>query len=186
MRDEEITELFFARNESALEAAERKYGAYCLAVAENILHDKEDAAECLNSTLLGAWNAIPPEKPRNLKIYLAKLTRNLAVNRLKAKTAEKRGGGENEALLDELSECITGGRDVEEEFIAKELGESINRFIGGLPKKESGIFIRRYFFGEAPAEIAERFGISANGVSVILHRLRKKLRKELEREGYIQ
>ena len=185
MRDDEIIALYFLRDENAITASAEKYGAYCRTVAENILRDSEDADECLNSALLGAWNSIPPNSPENLKIFLAKITRNLALNKLKAKTAEKRGGGETAAVLDELSECIPSGENIEDKIIAKELEKSVNLFVSKLPKRERNVFIRRYFFMESADIIGERYSLSPNSVGVILHRIRKKLRKHLEKEGYI-
>lgn len=185
MKDSEIVELYFERNEEAIEKTSEKYGAYCKAVAENILKNPEDSEECLNSALLCLWNSVPPEKPGNLKIFLAKITRNLALNTLKAKFAEKRGGKEGFAAFDELSECIPAGNSIEESFDAAELEKAINDFAKNLPEKERNIFIRRYFFFESPKEIAERYSFSENRVSVILHRIRKKLRKHLEKEGFL-
>lgn len=185
MRDEEIIGLYFERSEKALAETAEKYGGYCRTVAENILRDPQDAEECFNSALLGAWNSIPPNSPLNLKIYLAKITRNIALNRLRAQTAGKRGGGESFAVLDELSELIPSGESIEDGFAAKELGESINRFAKKLPMRERDIFIRRYFFLESAEVIGERYALSGNNVAVILHRIRKKLKKHLEKEGYI-
>ncbi len=87
--------------------------------------------------------------------------------------------------MEELSESVSAGENVEEGYLAKELGESINLFIENLPEKERKIFIRRYFFFETPERIGERFGFSPNRVSVILHRTRKKLKKHLEEEGIL-
>ena len=185
MKDSEIIELYFERNEEAIEKTSEKYGVYCKTVAENILKNPEDSEECLSSALFVLWNSIPPQKPENLKIFLAKITRNLALNTLKAKFAEKRGGKEGFAAFDELSECIPAENSIEESFDAAELEKAINDFAKNLPEKERNIFIRRYFFFESPKEIAERYSFSENRVSVILHRIRKKLRKHLEKEGFL-
>ncbi len=182
MRDEEIIDLYFERNELALSETEKKYKGYCFSVAENILGDRQDAEECVNSALLGVWNSVPPNRPKNLKMFVAKTARNIALNKLKAKLTQKRGGNEVFAVFEELSELAS--EDTESDFEAKELGESINRFAGELKERERNIFIRRYFFMESPGEIGERYKISPNGVSVILHRLRKKLKKHLEKEGF--
>ena len=185
MKDSEIVELYFERNEEAIEKTSEKYGAYCKAVAENILKNPEDSEECVNFALLQLWNSVPPEKPENLKMFLAKITRNLAINNLKAKFAEKRGGKEGFAAFDELSECIPSKNNVEESFDEKELEKVINEFVKNLPEKERNIFIRRYFFFESPKKIGERYDFSENRVSVILHRIRKKLQKHLEKEGFL-
>ena len=185
MKDLEIVELYFERNEEAIEKTSEKYGAYCRTVAENILKNPEDSEECLNTALLRLWNSVPPEKPENLKIFLAKITRNLAVNKLKMNLAEKRGGKNEVFAFEELSECVPAKNSVEEGFDAAELEKSINRFAKNLPEKERNIFIRRYFFFESPKEIGGRYAFSENRVSVILHRIRKKLRKHLEKEGFL-
>lgn len=184
MLDDEIIALYFERKESAIEETAKKYGAYCRTVAENILHNSQDSEEILNSLWLGAWNSIPPNQPQNFKIYLAKITRSLALNRLKEKNAGKRGGGFADSPFDELSECLPSGENTEEGFIAKELGESINLFAKKLPQKERNVFIRRYFFGESLDEIGRRYGISQNNAAVILLRTRKKLKKHLEKGGW--
>ncbi|MBQ3560395.1 MAG: sigma-70 family RNA polymerase sigma factor [Oscillospiraceae bacterium] len=186
MNDEEIIALYFERNEAAIEESENKYKSYCLAAAENILDSKEDAEECFNSALLAVWNSIPPQKPNNLKIYIAKITRNFALNKLKEKTAEKRGGGKTEVVMEELAECVPAKENTEDAFDAMELEKSINRFAKNLPEKERNFFIRRYFFMETLHKIAERYGTSENGAAVILCRVRKKLKKHLEKEGFIQ
>ena len=73
MEDFEIIELYFKKDETAIKKTSEKYGAYCKAVAENILKNPEDSEECFSSALLSLWNSIPPEKPENLKMYLAKI-----------------------------------------------------------------------------------------------------------------
>lgn len=185
MEDEEIIRLYFERNEEALSESEKKFGGYCITVAENILGNTEDSLECFNSALFNAWNSIPPEKPNSLKIYLAKITRNLAINRLKAEKTIKRGSGTFADAIDELSDVISSKEDIEENYIAKELEAAINAFIKNLPEKERNVFIRRYFFFESPEVIGKKFKISENHTGVILHRIRKKLRKHLEKEGFL-
>lgn len=107
--DSTILSLFEARCEDAVAECERKYGGYCKAIALRILGNGEDAEECVNDTLLAAWNSIPPAKPVCFRLYLAKLARNAALHRYEKRAAEKRGGGELPAVLEELAECLSGG-----------------------------------------------------------------------------
>ena len=106
MQDSQIIELYFSRDEQAIIKTAEKYGGYCATIATNILHDSFDSEECVNDAYLAAWNSIPPARPEHLSSYLAKLTRNIALNRYKAKNAERRGGGEFAVSLDELGDCI--------------------------------------------------------------------------------
>ena len=184
MQDEKIVQLYWDRDEEAIRETEEKYGTYCDAVAWNILHDREDSRECVNDTLLRAWNAMPPQRPQKLRMFLAKITRNLAFDKYKAKTAAKRGG-ETELVLYELAECVAAGESLEETVIVGELVAAVNRFVAALPARERNVFIRRYFFTETTAQIGERYALSVKNVTVILSRTRRKLRVFLEKGGYL-
>ena len=185
MEDSRIIELYWQRSENAITETDKKYGAYCSTVAFNILLNQEDAEECVNDTWLGAWDAIPPHRPSMLRAFLAKITRNLSIKRLEKRLADKRGGTAECIVLDELEECIGDPTDVEGIAEANALEELIRRFVRKLPERDGNLFVRRYFFTDSIASIAERYRISENHVMVILSRIRKKLKKELMKEGFI-
>jgi len=185
VEDYKIIELYWQKNEDAIRETDRKYGTYCFFIADNILHNKEDSEECVNDTWLSTWNAIPPQKPRILQMYLAKITRNLSFNRFIARSAKKRGGGEINLVLDELAECIAGESDVAREYEAKELAQCIRLFVRALPDRDGNVFVRRYFFTEPIWEIARRYDLTENNVLVILSRTRKKLKRHLIKEGFL-
>ena len=184
MRDDEILRLFEARSEGAIPAAEARYGACCRAVARGVLGSEEDAEECVNDALFAAWQAIPPEKPRSLPAYLARLTRNLACSRLRRETAAKRGGGELPLILDELGECVPGRTNVEAELEGRELLRAIDAWLDTLPRKKRQLFLCRYWYAAPIPELARRFGMTEGAVSVSLHRLRAGLRDDLRKRGY--
>ena len=84
MKDETIVELYWKRDASAISATDEAYGAYCRALAFRILGSREDAEECANDTWVRLWNAIPPQRPRSLRMFAAKIARNLAFYRCEA------------------------------------------------------------------------------------------------------
>lgn len=184
MEDSKIVELYLQKNENAIKETNRKYGAYCFAIADNILHNKEDSEECVNDTWLKTWNAIPPQKPTKLQMFLAKITRNLSFNRFNSRSAKKRGGGEIIFVLDELAECLANESDIVSEYESKELGRCVRIFVRSLPERDGNIFVRRYFFTEPIAEIAKKYGLTENNIMVILSRTRKKLKNRLIKEGF--
>ena len=179
MTDERIIELFWQRNESAVKAVAVKYGTYCGVVCGNILRSSEDKDECLNDTWLRAWNSIPPQKPKNLKMFLAKIARNLAIDRYKRQNAVKRGNGETALILDELEECISNKDNVENAVIAKEIDVAINDFLKTLSERDRNIFIRRYFYADTAEKIAKQYALTVNNIMVILTRTRAKLKNYL-------
>lgn len=184
MEDEAILKLYFARDERAVQETERKYGRYCFMLADTILHNREDSEETVSDTWLKTWNAIPPKKPDVLKLFLAKITRNLAFTRWRGYSAQKRGGGELDLVLDELGQCVAAPGQVEDHLNGKELALTIRAFLDTLPEKEQNIFLRRYFFVEDSEEIARRYGMKRATVLRTLSRTREKLRAHLRKEGY--
>ena len=174
MSDEEIISLFFARDEQALVYTEAKYGPYCFALANAILPIREDAEETVSDTYLKAWQTIPPKRPSVLRMFLAKITRNLAFSRWRNLTAQKRGSGALPLVLEELETMLE----------AKELTRTIAAFLDTLPKRDSNIFLRRYFFLEDASAISARYGLRRDAVNQSLSRTRKKLKAHLIQEGY--
>ena len=184
MNDAEIVQLYWDRDERAISATSEKYEHYCAFIARNILGNREDAEECVNDTYMRAWNAMPPHRPGILSTFLGKLTRNAALNRYQHDTAEKRGGGEAPAVLEEIAELVSGTDTVEQEMDRRELVRAIDAFLDSLPADRRRLFICRYWYFDSISDLASRFGITENHASVILSRLRAKLRDYLLTRGF--
>ena len=182
MEDAAIVSLYWARDERALSESSEKYGTFCAGIAHGILKNPEDAEECVNDTWLRAWDAIPPARPSPLRAFLGRITRNLSFDRWRAARAAKRGGGQTEALLDELSECLPGGT-VEQDFDARRTAAAISRFLRTEPPLRRQLFLRRYWYGDSVAELAARFRMREGTVKSTLARLRTRLQAALGREG---
>lgn len=183
MDDSRIIELFYARSDQAITELSNKYGAVCGKVARNILNNKLDAEECVNDAYLAAWNTIPPNRPDPLLTYICRIVRNLSTARYHANTALKRNSCYDTAL-DELEECLASPANVEMEITAKELSGVLDRFLDTLDQDTRVMFVRRYWYSDPIPEIAARFRMSNNNVSVRLLRTRGKLKKYLKKEGY--
>ncbi len=184
MEDTKIISLYFARDEQAVAETDKKYGTYCFSLANGILRDPQDAEEAVSDTYLKTWNAIPPQRPQVLKLFLARIVRNLSFSRWRSLSARKRGGGEAALALEELGECIPGRETPEDHLNARELERTIRSFLDTLPQREQNIFLRRYFFLEESTVIAQRYGMRPATVLRTLSRTRGKLKDYLNREGY--
>lgn len=184
MQDEQILDLYFARDEQAIRESETKYGGYCRKVAGNILTVDQDVEEAVSDTWLHAWNAIPPQRPTVLRLFFAKITRNCAYNIYRTQAAQKRGSGELVLALEELGECVSPGSDPAQAVDAKALAASIRGFLESIPLRERRVFILRYFYVENAASIACKCGLTQSNVLQILSRTRRKLKSYLIREGY--
>lgn len=184
MDDNHILDLLFDRNEDGLEHTRLKYGQRLLRSAMNILNNYQDAEECVNDTLLNAWNAIPPARPTMFGAFLAKISRNLAINKWKSSNASRRGGTDTTVLLGELEDCVPSTQGVESQYESKLVSQAINDCLATLNQSARIAFILRYFHGESMASVCARLNMSESKAKSLLHRTRKKMKAHLEKEGF--
>ena len=183
MDDKMIIDLFWQRSEKAITETSAKYGSFCHSISYRILHNKQDAEECVNDTWLRTWDSIPPHKPKKLSVYLGRITRNLSLDRYKKYNAEKRKAARTAEALEELSECISGGDNVSDYVDKLALAELIEGFLRKQTEEKRNIFVRRYWYFDSIREISAAYGISETNVSTILLRMRAQLKDELLKEG---
>ncbi len=182
MDDLQIIGLFFARSEEALRETQAKYGKLCFRIAQNILGSDADAEECVNDAYLSLWNTIPPQRPLNLAAYVARLVRNISLNRLRFNSAAKRNV-QAEVSLSELADTLPDHL-AQAELDKRQLGKLISAFLWREPEHSRNVFIRRYFFLDSIQDIAARYSYSESKVKSMLFRTRNRLRNYLLKEGY--
>lgn len=182
MEDEKIINLYFERNESAVDETALKYGQFLKSIAYNILGDNMDSEECENDTYYAAWNKIPPEKPRNLSAFLARITRNTALNKYDYYHAAKRKNGVDIALS-ELEDCIASKDTVDAQYEQTLAAKHISDFLRETNYIKRVVFVRRYWYLDSISDISARYKYSESKVKSILMRTRNSLRKYLERQG---
>lgn len=176
MEDQAIVALYWARDEQAISETDTKYGKMLFRLAERILHSPFDSEETLNDSYLAAWNSMPKNRPEHLGGYMAKIIRNLSLNRYDAARAEKRGGNSVEA---ELSDAIPSASSPAEEYENEQLRRMIEQFLLSLDTEKRVVFVKRYFFSESLSEISAETGLSESKLKSMLHRLRAKLKDAL-------
>lgn len=185
MQDEEIVALYWQRDETAIERTSQKYGSLLGGIAWRILADRQDSEESVNDTYLRAWGSMPPHRPQHLAAFLAKIVRQLSIDRLRAKERQKRGGGEYASSLEELAECVPGGAAPFREAELRLVGQTISGYLRTLPLKTRTVFVRRYFYIDPIRQIAAECGMSEQAVKSLLHRTRAGLRAHLRQEGVL-
>lgn len=182
MDDKKIIDLLWQRSEQAIDALMARFGALLHRICLNILGDPLDAQECVSDTYMAVWNAIPPKKPNPLSPFVCRTGKNIALNRLRSNTAQKRNS-QYDLSLDEL-EPYLGTAALDETLSARELGELLNKFLKTVKRDSRNMFLRRYWFGDSVTDIARDMGMTENAVSVRLSRTRDQLRTYLQKSGY--
>lgn len=185
MTDEKILRLLFERSQQGISEVRDKYGGRLLRLAQNILDNRLDAEECVNDALLTAWDSIPPKRPDPLLPWLFVTTRNIAMNRLRAKKAQKRGGSGFYEAIDELSDILPDLHSIDDDVDGRELTRVINRFLSGLSQRDRSLFLGRYYSGESYSTMAQRLDMTEHNCQVRVSRLRKKLENHLKKEGFL-
>lgn len=184
MEDAEIVDLYWARNEDAIAQTKSKYGAYLKKVAHQILGDLEDSRECVNDTYLAAWRSMPDNRPKVLRTYLGKITRQVSIDLYRRRSRMKRYASEYAVSLEELGDSFTDGRTPEDELNARLLTNALNRFLRTLPEDARNTFIGRYYYFDSLKEVARYCGMSESKCKSMLYRTRQSLRAWLQKEGF--
>ena len=177
--DAAIIDLYWQRSERAVYLTHQRYGGLCTRVAQNILGNPADAEECVNDAYLKVWESIPPARPASLQAFLLRITRNLALDRFRAKGRKKRDEGVT-VMLSELGDCIPAP----EETDATELLGHIKAFLAEADETDRRLFVGRYFHAYEVQLMAEAYGLTPNAASLRLHKTREKLRVYLQERGY--
>ncbi len=183
MRDEDIINLYFSRNEQAIRETERNWGRACMGVSMDILGSRPDAEECVNDTYLKVWNSIPPARPQSLGAYVLRIVRNLSISRLRTLTAEKRDRGAT-VPLSELGECLPAAGNTAQTYTEGELTAALDRFLDTLDDLDRRLFVGRYWYNLPVRTLADEWGLRPNAVTKRLGRIREKLRHDLEKGGF--
>ncbi len=185
MDDDKIVELYWKRDEKAIEETDFKYKKYLFSIAYNIVHDRLDCEECLNDTYLGAWNAMPPSRPNVLKAFLTTITRRIAIKRYHNNLRQNLIPSEMTVSLSELEDFVAGDEDLGTDFDAESLGRVISDFVRSLSERRQFIFMSRYYVADPIDTIASDLSLSRSMINKELAAIRSALKEKLESEGYL-
>lgn len=184
MQDEDIIDLYWQRNERAIKHTDEKYGKYLFGIAYNLLSDRLDSEECLNDTYLGTWNKIPPARPNFFSAFLSRITRNIAIDKIRMKTADKRIPEGMLVPLDELQECFIDDIAQSDREAVSALAEILSNYLKGLGERQRTVFVCRYYYADSVSLIAKMLQVSERTIFRELEEIRSGLKEELTKRGY--
>ncbi len=182
MDDSGIIRLFYERSEDAVAELSRKYGKVFIKVAMNVLHDREDAEECVNDAYLAVWNNIPPENPSPLVTYVCRIVKNQALNRYRH-NMKGRKNNEPDICIEELEEIIPSAENAESKAECEAVSRCISDFLRSIDRKNAMIFVRRFWYLDGYDSIANAVGLSESAVRMRASRIKADLKKYLEERG---
>ena len=183
LSDEQIIDLYWNRNEKAIDETDKKYGKYLYTIAYNIMNSRLDCEECLNDTYLGTWNAIPPTHPSSLQTFLSRITRNIAIDKYRERSAARRIPAELIGSLEELGDTLAYDGSLEDEAAISAVADELNRFLRGLDERDQFIFVCRYYYCDTISDLSKMLSISERTVFRAISKMREELRDRLKEGG---
>ena len=178
--DEQIIELYWRREEKAIQETDKKYGQFLFRIAYNILHERLDCEECQNDTYLGVWNAIPPTIPTVFPAFITQIMRRIAINRYKEKASKKRIPSELTISMEDVNGTLHGDDSVAVKYEMAEVGKIINHYVRELSDRQRYIFIDRFYLAESDETIATDLSISVPTVYREIDKIKHSLKLYLE------
>lgn len=185
MEDAQILERIRAKDPEGLALLESRYGSFIHYIVRSVLSGyPEEIEECVNDMWLKFWDILPgyEEDKSSLKTYLARVTRNAALDRQKALLRHSRHFEEGD--FSEISqyrpELHTPVDSCEDALLKAEQKARLNEALKCLPTKELDLFLRKYYYLQTAGQIAAETGRSKRSVENRLARIREKLAKALK------
>lgn len=137
----------------------------------------EDIEEIISDIFLAIWkNNTNLLKTIEIKPYLIGIAKNVIRNKYR--------NTELNFSISDYEENVIDNCKIEEIIEQKEQDKIIQNTLQQLNDKEYKIFIMFYYEAKTIKEIAKLVNLSTTNVKTILHRVRKKIRKNLENGGY--
>ena len=175
MWEKKLLRLLKKEPDTALRQLTDTYGALLYSIAYGVLRDPRDAEECVSDAMVKLWQTKERiRRPQRLKSYLCAITRNAALDRLRAKAPYQ-----ELPLQQELLEDVAVS-DRMEDFMLEAL---VTDAIDGLGEPGRTIFLRRFYREERVRDIAEDMGMTPRAVESQIYRGKKRLKTILQQGG---
>ena len=156
------------------------YYSYIYIVVKNgisINISQEDMEEIISDTFVAFWkNSKYLRKDLLVKPYLKGVAKNLIKNKYRNNNINVSIENYENTLIEDF--------DIDDILEKKKKNELIIDTLKTLNKNEYSIFMMYYYEGKNIKEISKELNLSVSNVKTILHRVRKKIKRNLEEGGY--
>lgn len=169
MSDAEILDLYWAGSPKAVIAAKEKYDSECYSLALEFFDDDLMASEAVMKAYKAVCNEIPPNRPKNLKLFLLSMTRNAAIDLLFSNYTVYA----NEKISQIDKEMSAWSLDTPLSDL--ELGAIIDSFLRTLTDIEQIMFVCRYWYFDSVSAISEYVNLPEAKILSVLRSLGEKL-----------
>ena len=173
MTDSKALKLLQAGNQQALEWFIDRYSNYVGTIIKSVLQDsmsQADVEEVTADVFVTLWKNAERLFPLNIKGYLSRVSRSLAMRKLREKKQEL---NLEEAVL------ILEEDSLLEKLDRKQRDELVREAVLSMTQPDREIFLRFYYYCQSVTVIAEKMQMNPSTVKTRLKRGREKLRQHL-------
>ena len=178
--EEKTIDKYIENDALNIEKVINEYSGYIYIIVKNLAKEtisKEDIEEIISDVFVTFWNNREKlDKTKPIKSYLAGITKNLI--KLKYRKIQF------DFNIDDYENRLITNLSIVENFEIREGNNIVEKTLENMKKEDKDIFIMYYYNSKKIKEISKTLNISESKVKTKLHRIRKKLRKELEKNGY--
>ena len=173
MTDSKALKLLQAGDQQALEWFIDRYSNYVGAIVNSVLQgsmSQADVEEVTADVFVTLWKSAERLFPFNIKGYLSRVSRSLAMRKLRERKQELRL--DEDILILEEDSLI-------ERLDREQRDELVRQAVLSMTQPDREIFLRFYYYCQSVSVIAEKMGMNQSTVKTRLRRGREKLRQHL-------
>lgn len=178
--EEKTIDKYIENDALNIEKVINEYSGYIYIIVKNLAKEtisKEDIEEIISDVFVTFWNNREKlDKTKSIKNYLAGITKNLI--KLKYRKIQFNFN------IDDYENSLINNLSIEENYEINESNNIVEKSLENMTYEDREIFILYYYNSKKIKEISKILNISESKVKTKLHRIRKKLRKKLEQNGY--
>ncbi len=170
---------YIQNNELNIEEIIQNYTPYIYTIIKNKNSNlsNEDIEEIISDVFLAIWkNRETLDINKELSSYLVGITKNLYNKKLRNKR--------NTIDIEEYENSLFEAENIEIKIENIEKEQIIMLIINNIKQEDKNIFTLYYYNSKSIKEIAQILNISENKVKSRLFRIRRKIKKNLEKRGY--
>lgn len=186
LTDQELVDLARGRNEAAVRAITQRYNRRLFRIARSILRNDAEAEDVVQETYVRAFTGLDTFRgDAAFGTWITRIALNEALGRLRKQRTtvdwEAYGANRPQAEIIHFPASAAGG-DPERAMAQGEVRAVLEQAIDALPESFRIIFVARIVEGMSVKETADLFGLQPETVKTRLHRARRLLRAELDKQ----
>ena len=179
MKQSNLISTYMDNNQLDIEQVMTDFTPYLYTIMKNknTCFSSEDREEMISDVFVAVWkNQEKLDGNLEMKAYLVGIMRNVVCKKMRNFKVN--------VAMDDFEYNLCGAEDVEFEVENQEKNQIILSELNNMKGQDREIFMLYYYFARSMKEIAIEMNISEAKVKSRLFRIRRKLKKALEKRGY--